>query len=202
MHTQREKPDKAASSDHSFYLSKIKICLLTLPGGSTGEGRGGGGGGSSRRKRLDESSGVFSSNVSSNVSSNDSITVGGGGGSRSSPLPTHGRDGFGVIPEGFRNDKAGRSGGWGGIGDDGIGDGVAAVGSAAFVSRGLEAGGRQEGEASPPPSSHEPPRVLSIHFFGRSVTLNLWFSREEEGTTWQVCVCVIDIEPFFVPVDM
>lgn len=234
---QRDKPDGAASKDHSFYLSKVKTCVVSVPSSrrgskssnnsdgaptptSAGGSSGNGGGDTSGFAAQATGGGILAPSPANaivngmvgrrgSVSSSSSTAAAAAAG-LSSPLPSPSApldeaSGGGAGARGFarEHDEADRGAG-GGSGDSGGSraggttersqssrsmvmpppSAAAASGTARRASiAGSEVGaGGGEGPGSPGPRH----RVLSIHFFGRAMTLDLWFASESEAVEWQV----------------
>lgn len=150
---KRQRPDKSKNMDHSFYLSKVKMCLLALPAGAI-------------KTSFPSSSSLADGDAPSDphqVLLPSPVSSCGKGGAR--PHPSE-RGGLVTCFQGFQGDEA---------------DGGAAEGG----------GGYEPRPGADLPSAGEvvkrcSHRVLSIHFFGRSSTLDLWFPTETAGTVWQV----------------
>ncbi|CAM9705932.1 unnamed protein product [Scytosiphon promiscuus] len=266
---KRHKPDSATSKDHSFYLSKVKTCVVALPAAA------GGGGGGSRRgsgrgsKRHGNNSSGSELPAPDSLGSNSSSTYSGGGvdsfgcggvSAFPAPSPSDANDGSVVDVGGyerrrslstptaavaaasfalpsplhspvpplylhdagsgggrgrglreFPHDEADRgAGGRSGGSQDGDGGGIGSSSSEgiaytqrqqqepesrSLISPTAAPSGQGEGMVGAGGSSsrrrrrhhqqHPHQRVLSIHFFGRSITLDLWFATEVEAVEWQ-----------------
>eukprot|EP00903_Cladosiphon_okamuranus_P013726 g12779.t1 len=203
---KRDKPDGAASKDHSFYLSKVKTCVVSLPSTRRGSRSSNSDGVPTPTSVGGYATGFGTQAVDSGVlapSPANAIfsgvdNVGGRRGSASSffsaapvssppPSPSPLPDAASHGASGFAHDEADRgAGGGGGTGGSGgaaskegpSGRSVVVIPSNDAVVSGA---GVMEGPASPGPRH----RVLSMHFFGRSITLDLWFAGEVEAVEWQ-----------------
>ncbi|CAM9716658.1 unnamed protein product [Pylaiella littoralis] len=91
---KRHKPDGATVNDHSFYLSKIKTCLLALPAASAREGEGGGGGSGSCTSSDGAVSIAPSAAAKAHAIANDNDNTCGRSGGGASPPPS--TTGFGL----------------------------------------------------------------------------------------------------------
>lgn len=153
MTIKRQRPDKSKSMDHSFYLSKVKVCLLALPAGAV-------------KTSFPSSSSMAGGDAPSDphqVLLPSPVSSRGKGGAR--PHPSE-KGGLVTCFQGFQGDEA---------------DGGAAEGGGGYEPR-PGADLRSEVEVVKR-CSH---RVLSIHFFERSSTLDMWFPTETAGDVWQV----------------
>ncbi|CAM9698830.1 unnamed protein product, partial [Ectocarpus sp. 13 AM-2016] len=224
---KRNKPDGKASKDHSFYLSKVKTCLVAVTAAVRDSG------GSSRRGSRNNCSSSSSgsghsdtavtprlpSDASDNASPGDRRNKGGlttSATSSSSALslssslpipvpPKHLPGAAGAAVAGSRR---------GSLGENTAHD-EADRGAGGGNSRGLHGSGSGGGSVPPPPppppsGKGQPPEgdddgdgdassvvragedwsshqacVMSIHFFGRTITLDLWFASEIEAVEWQ-----------------
>lgn len=207
---QRDKPDGAASKDHSFYLSKVKTCVVSLPStrrGSRSSSTDGvptptsGDGDTAGFGAQAVDGGVLAPSPANPIVSSADNSAGRRGSASSSsssaavlssplPSPSPLPDAVSGGPPGFAHDEADR--GAGGSGGDGAGDRAGAKERRSKSSRSMvvmppnaamvSIAGVAEGPGSPGPRH----RALSIHFFGRAMTLDLWFAGEAEAVEWQV----------------
>ncbi|CAN0160317.1 unnamed protein product, partial [Ectocarpus sp. 12 AP-2014] len=225
---KRNKPDGKASKDHSFYLSKVKTCLVAVTAAVRDSG------GSSRRGSRNHCSSSSSSSSSghsdaavtprlpsdasdnaspggrrnegglttSAVSSSSALAL-----SSSLPIPVppkhlHGAAGAaaagsrrGSLEENTAHDEADRGAGGGNSRSlHGSGGGGGSVVPPPPAAKGQRPDGDGDGDGDGDASSvvragedwsSQQACVMSIHFFGRTITLDLWFASEIEAVEWQ-----------------
>ncbi|CAN0327068.1 unnamed protein product [Ectocarpus sp. 6 AP-2014] len=229
---KRNKPDGTASKDHSFYLSKVKTCLVAVTAAARDSG------GSSRRGSRNHCSSSSSSgsghsdaavtprlpsDASDNASPGGRRNKGGlttSAASSSSALslssslpvpvpPKHLPGAAGAAAAGSRrgssleentaHDEADRGAGGGNYrrlhGSGGGGGSVPPPPPPPPPSgKGQRPDGDGDGDGDGDASgvvragedwSSQHACVMSIHFFGRTITLDLWFASETEAVEWQ-----------------
>ncbi|CAM9283267.1 unnamed protein product, partial [Ectocarpus sp. 4 AP-2014] len=221
---KRNKPDGTASKDHSFYLSKVKTCLVAVTAAVRDAG------GSSRRGSRNHFSSSSSSSGSGHSDAavtprlpsdaSDNASPGGRrnkGGlttsatSSSSALALSSSLPFPVPPKHLPGAAgAAAAGSWRGSLEENTAYDEADRGAGGGNSRSLHGSSSGGGAVLPPPPAAKDQRpdgdgdgdassvvragedwssqqacVMSIHFFGRTMTLDLWFASETEAVEWQ-----------------